>query len=232
MKKFTKVALILSIIFAVIGIGAIIGAVSLGLTWGKFASMVRDGRFSFGDDSNFVIGEFKENQEEIDSDCRNLDIEFNAGELEIKYGDVDSIQVEQEKVSHYECYVEDDTLHIEGGVKVGIGKNDGKIIITLPKGKQFDEVDIEVGAGRAVVTELDAKELDAQVGAGQLIITMTGEESDYDYELECGIGHIEVGSSSYSGLGYEKEISNPGATRHFSVECGAGEVQIQFAKQL
>lgn len=246
MKKFTKVSLIIATIFIAIGVVCLVVAAALGLTWSTFGDMVRDGKFNFGTDS-FYREEMKGSTAEIDESCNNLDIEFGAGALNISYGDVETIQITQEDVVNYECYVKDNTLHIEGGMKVGIMQDSGTIDIVIPKGMTFHEVDIEVGAGKADidgvianqfdievgagqanVTNLDVKEFNAETGAGQLEAELFGKEEDYSYKLECGIGEIRVGNNSYGGLGGAKSLTNPDAERFMNVECGVGQINLTF----
>ena len=54
-------------------------------------------------------------------------------------------------------------------------------------------------------------------------------QEDYNYDLECGVGNLDVGSDSYSGLGREKSISNTGADRKVDLECGMGNVSVNFS---
>ena len=58
---------------------------------------------------------------------------------------------------------------------------------------------------------------------------MTGAQEDYNYDLECGVGNLDVGSDSYSGLGRENHISNTGADRKLELECGMGNVSVSFS---
>lgn len=250
MKKFTKIALILATVFVFVGVFCVIGSIAMGLTWGTFSNMVKNGKFSFdiGDVGNIGI-ETSNAYNEIDERCDSLDIEFGYGTLEVSYGDVEQIQIEQENVKRYQCYVEDGTLHIEGNLQsnISIGNQDGKIVIVIPKDMMFDEVDFEVGAGQAEVSDLkankvdievgagqmsianlDVKELNAETGTGRLFAKLVGKQTDYSYNLECGIGQLKIGDSTYSGLGAEQNISNPGAERFMDVECGIGEIEIEF----
>lgn len=259
MKKFTKIALILATVFLFIGLFCVIGSVAMGLTWGTFSNMVYEGKFNFGAED---VGNI-ENKGSVDMNTSNdstvgqeiydsLDIEFGYGTMKISYGDVEQIQIEQENVKNYKCYVDDGTLHIEGNLNanIGIGKKDGKIVIVIPNDMVFNEVDLELGAGLAEITGLVANNVDIEVGAGQMNITgldaqkinaetgtgklyaeLVGKETDYSYNLECGIGKLKVGDSSYGGLGAEQNISNSGATRFLDLECGIGELQIEFEEQ-
>lgn len=251
MKKFTKVALILATVFLIIGLFCVIGASALGLTWGTFAGMIENGRFSFDVGNVGSIGiQNDEAYKEIEETCNSLDIEFGYGTLKISYGDVDTIQVEQENVKNYKCYMDEGTLHIEGNLKANIGNQSGTLNVVIPKNMTFNEVDlelgagvaeviglvanevdIEVGAGEMKISNLDVKNMNAEVGTGRLYAELVEKESDYSYNLECGIGELKIGDNTYSGLGTEQAITNPNTTRFLNLECGIGEIQIEFQEQ-
>lgn len=251
MKKFTKIALIFAVIFAVIGSICIMVSFALGLTWDKVADMVTEGKFNFAISSDgFYVEESEGTVTTVDEAFRNLDIEFSAGTLEVVYADVEEVEVEQENVHGFKRYVKEDTLHIEGGTKIGVNTSGGTIVVRIPRDMAFDEIDLEFGAGEATLTgltakkvdievgageasliDLDVKELNAETGAGKLYVELVGSETDYNYDAECGIGEIKIGTTSISGLGSSKKVSNPGANRFMDLECGVGQIQIEFQNQ-
>ena len=87
---------------------------------------------------------------------------------------------------------------------------------------------LQVGAGTLDIDMLDTPDLSADCGTGEISLIMAGKEKDYDYELTCGIGEIDLGDSEYSGFGIEKTISNDGASRNMVLECGMGEIDVEF----
>lgn len=280
MKKFTRIALILAVVLFSIGLVSVIGSFAMGLTWDSLGDMVDKGKFSFDLDdiifdedytddrpaninsdkgqtdtqqSNMPSQEKEDNGfAAVQEDFHSLDIEIGYGVLEIKYGDVEQVQIKQKDVDKYRCYVEEGTLHIEGNrnTKVGITNQGGKITVVIPKNMVFQEVDLEIGAGKADVADLkanqvdielgagemnvtgiDTKDFNAQTGAGKLYAELVGKQTDYSYELECGIGQLKIGESSYSGLKTEQKIANQGAERFADIECGVGEIIIKFQEQ-
>lgn len=252
MKKLTKIALIVAIIMGIVGIGCLIGAVSMGLTWGTFTDMVDDGKLSFGTGATWNFGEDGKADgsiTEVDEVFRSLDVELKSGKLEIYYDDVDKVQVEQEETPDFKCYVEDSTLHVEGGQKFGVNSDQASIVIRIPHNFSFAEFELEVGAGEATVdgvianeasidvgagkasiTKLNAKEVDASAGVGELYLEVVGKKEDYSYNLECGIGELKVGDETYSGLGGERTIQNKDAEHFLDAECGIGKMQIDFTE--
>ena len=88
--------------------------------------------------------------------------------------------------------------------------------------------DLQVGAGTIDIDQLDIQKLNADCGAGEIDMVVTGKEKDYNYDLSCGMGEINLEDSEYSGLGIEKNISNEGAKKDMVLECGMGEIDVEF----
>lgn len=249
MKRFTKIALTLAVIFTVIGFACVIISMALGLTWGRFSNMVKDGKFSFGFDNDISLSWKEEDTIQDIKDVRDMEIEVGAGKLEVYYADVEKIQVKQEGVKKFSCYVEDGTLYIEGNNNLWKSRSVGKIVVQIPKDIVFDEVDMEIGAGQATIkdlaansvnievgageahlTSLDTKELDASTGAGSLYVELIDSETDYSYDAECDIGQIMIGKTSIGGFGGSRNVENPGARKYMDLECGIGQIEIKFQK--
>ena len=93
-----------------------------------------------------------------------------------------------------------------------------------------NEAEITVGTGNADMQKLDVQKLDAGCGVGNIDLAIAGKKSDYDYEISCAAGSVDVGDDSYSGLGHEKEISNPGSSGKMELECGVGNITVTFEK--
>ena len=108
-------------------------------------------------------------------------------------------------------------------VEMGAGEFDSKNPVTA------EEADLEIGTGSMTFADLSAKKISGECGLGELDLTMTGTQENYNYDLECGVGNLDVGSDSYSGLGREKSISNTGADRKLDLECGMGNVSVNFS---
>lgn len=96
------------------------------------------------------------------------------------------------------------------------------------------EVGLEVGAGEANVTNLNVENLDMEVGVGQVDVQVCGAESDYNYNVECGIGSVKIGDNSYDGLGAEFNSAHHNDNNHtdrlIDIECGIGEVVVKFTE--
>ena len=107
-------------------------------------------------------------------------------------------------------------------VEVGAGEFSGYGNITAAN------CDLQVGAGTIDIDQLDIQKLNADCGAGEIDMVVTGKEKDYNYDLSCGMGEINLEDSEYSGIGIEKNISNEGARKDMVLECGMGEIDVEF----
>lgn len=110
----------------------------------------------------------------------------------------------------------------ELSVEVGAGEFSGYGNITAAY------CDLQVGAGTIDMDQLDIQKLNADCSAGEIDMVVTGKEKDYNYDLSCGMGEINLEDSEYSGIGIEKNISNEGARKDMVLECGMGEIDVEF----
>ena len=129
-----------------------------------------------------------------------------------------SIEVEQGIVS-----LDDDLDADELEVSVGAGTFDNSAEVTAR------EADIEVSAGTIELSDLDAQKISAECGMGSMDLSLAGAYEDYNYSLECGAGSISLGDEGeYSGVGTSRKVKNPNASRRMEIECGMGEVNVDF----
>lgn len=124
------------------------------------------------------------------------------------------------------------TIELYGEIKadqfyaeVGAGEFDASATITA------DKCDLQVGAGTIDIETIDANEISANCGTGEIDMELSGKEQDYNYEISCGIGEVDINDSQFSGLGVEKTISNDGAKRKVTLECGMGEIDVSFTNE-
>ena len=187
---------------------------------------------------------------EIEEVCQNIDLEFGAGVLELYYDDVENIVVKATDLSDIAVSAQNGTLKIgfigEANIDVDDAEN-RKLEIIIPSQMQFDEVDMQigasqaeikdlisdevaitVGAGQATIEQLTVNKLDVEAGMGQVSIFVNGAQEEYNYHVECGIGSVKVGDTTYGGLAAEDSVRREGATKEINVECGVGEVTILF----
>ncbi len=118
------------------------------------------------------------------------------------------------------------TLYIDNiytkDLEVGVGA--GEAIV---EGFQADEAEFNCGAGSITARGDIRSQADLKCGVGSITYTASGQEEEYNYDIECGIGEIICGDNSYSGLGREQSIDN-GAAKEIKIEGGVGSVIIGF----
>ena len=237
MKLFTKISLGIAVFFTGVAIICSLIALAMGFSARDFIKMAQDGKFSIQvEDGKIEIFGYKTNQIfELDWDFfddkdeneltfvdgqtydvvgeyENLEAKFGAGHLEIYYDDVENIQIKKEDVAGFELKTDEGkkTISIEGGLYSNM--DDGAtLIIIVPREYLFQNVELEIGASQANISDLCASYMDITIGAGQANINDLDAEK---IELEVGAGQAML-----KGL----EIKN------IEVEAGLGQVDIEIA---
>lgn len=134
------------------------------------------------------------------------------------------------------------------GMKFWENRSDTMLEIYVPKDAILDKVELESGVGEISIEdgfliceklELECgvgecdiyadvqKEARIEGGVGAVRLTLAGEQQDYDFDLECGLGSVKLGEREFEGAGVDRRIDN-GAGREICVECGIGSVEILF----
>ena len=133
----------------------------------------------------------------------------------------------------------DDLIADEISLEVGAGN----IKINNVEARKLEAA---AGLGQVEIYGMDVEKLEAEVGMGNLTVQgslsgdgsvecamgnvelwLEGSEEDFNYRLEAAAGNIDLGRSSYSGLGQERRINN-GASKKLDVECSMGNISIRF----
>ena len=143
----------------------------------------------------------------------------------------------------------------EAGITIWIPKNLEMHSVSLSCGAgelvvdniRTAELDLEVGAGTAEITDFTADQLDVSCDVGEVVVAGTanvesqiecgigavtyqanGAKEDYSYDLECGVGTIGIGEEEFSSIETEKRQAGAGAL--IDVECNIGTVLITFTE--
>lgn len=174
---------------------------------------------------------YHENIKQFKAEVKNGVLKINTGH-EVYIDDADDRQLviilpREMQLDEVDLDIAAAFAHIDGiqaqNISITIGAGQANVSnITA------DEIQVEVGAGQASVSTLDAKEIEAKCGMGQINLEVAGTQSDYNYDVECGMGNVEVGHHGYGGVGSQHHGDNHEAVRHIDVECGMGEVTVKF----
>ena len=76
----------------------------------------------------------------------------------------------------------------------------------------------------------DAEKIEMEGGIGTIQIKAAGVETDYSYDIDCGVGSVTIGNHSYTGLSAGGEIKNQGS-KEMEIDCGVGNVEVSFEGQ-
>ena len=116
-------------------------------------------------------------------------------------------------------YIED--IHTEQlDIDVDAGEVHAEHFLTNELSMNCDMGTIEV-AGKTL------GDADLESSVGEIDFTAIGSETDYNYDLNCDIGSIVCGTKEFTELGSEYNIDNQ-SDKTMSIECGVGEVNVQF----
>lgn len=258
MNKFTKVCLIIAAVLGGVGllfcgIAAMMGGYETihqmadtgELSHGKWHIAV-DGIYYGTDEETYsaghsVTGEAADTDGEAYiyemGEAKNLDIDISAAEIvftESERNDAVVVTLHNCRENDYTGEVIGDTLHIEYEWENAVyhGDNHAKIMIAIPAGMEFDDIDIDMGAANAIfeLADVSCNTLRMDVGAANV----TAEEF-YVKELldvSVGAGNLEISDGTYEniklscGMG---SLNMQGAVSgNVTASCGMGDMNIRL----
>ncbi len=170
--------------------------------------------------NNVVFG----NQEETEiilyvpkgTTLEKIDVELGAGM--IKASDLNGKDVEFDLGAGY---MEWDALNADS-LKIEMGA--GKVVTT---NAVLGDLDVSLGAGDCQVQGKFQGNVKVNCAAGKVNLKHIGEESEFNYELDCSAGSIQVGNEEFSGLGEEKDVDN-NASKTMELSVSAGNIEVEF----
>lgn len=314
MKKFFKGCFITALICLVLGVALVVvvtlvgdkekiaeeiynltdGKVEMHMdSWDDFGIHISgdwEGRYDINEasvfDENYEVweGDVKKkriNQEEVDS----LEIDVGGNSLEVKLSEDEFYYIEQQGEGKLQAYEENRAIYIKAIVnKVSGGKEGPKLILYVPADADLEKINVELGAGTVVVSELNAKTVEIDLGAGYLewkalnadsllvdidagkvvvkdgklgdlevdcaagdcqvqgelqgnvkvecaagnvSLSPVGKETEFNYDLKCTVGSIQVGDVEVSEMNETKKMDN-GAYKTMELSVSAGNIEVEF----
>ncbi|MEQ2443265.1 hypothetical protein WMO64_07265 [Pseudoflavonifractor sp. CLA-AP-H29] len=140
-----------------------------------------------------------------------------------------------------EAYIEDNAYVVSASTTQDI-----PIVVTVPEGITFEQVTLTASGGNLTVEGIDTEALstsctqgaiyysgrldgsaDVEHLQGQTVLQLEGASSDYNFELEYSLGHIQVGDLSLGGPKGSRSIDN-GSEKTIQVYCTMGDVSVLF----
>lgn len=165
----------------------------------------------------------------------SIDLETGAGTLECIALAADEIDVETDA----------GVAMIDGlyGDEIDVSANAGKVEIYEMTAKNVcadtgagsltvqnlttEDIELTASAGSLDVEGKIGRNADIECGVGSVSMTLQGAETDYDYQLECSMGEIDINGTEYTGIAKERDIRN-GGKGVLDIECSMGSVVIRF----
>lgn len=247
MSLFTKNCLRISGIAIVLGVVLVCIALVSGV--GINGSSKRDYVLDFNSEYNDEITSIK--------------IDLNIGNVKIKRGDAFAIDAKNMNKKTFNSYVDNNVWTIKddehNGFKVfghaipyfNTDDYDAyNVIIYIPDNFAPENLEIEIGAGRVELCDLETDNVDLEMGAGELVANklLVKNESNLevgagkiaikeltarDVALDCGVGDIDINgdirgdSSANCGMGnISIKLKEPENRYDFSLSCGLGNINI------
>lgn len=176
---------------------------------------------------------------EEDAAVTELRCSAQLGSLEI----VEGTEFGLSEGSNTECeaYIEDNAYVVSASTT-----NDSPIVVTVPEGITFEQVTLTASGGNLTAEGIDTQSLstsctqgaiyysgrldgsaDVEHLQGQTVLQLEGASSDYNFELEYSLGHIQVGDLSFGGPKGSHSIDN-GSENTVRVYCTMGDVSVLF----
>ena len=216
-----------------VGIVFFVGAACMGGI-GNAKSIFENGGITIGIHSNDSADWDKASEHTIsleNMDEPSLDLKLGAGDFEIIESNVSDIVVKATKKMNVKKDGNTIKIYTPERFKikfVSFGMDDvNNVIIEIPKGMKFDDVDMQIGAGELRCENITANKLKMELGAG--MITTENYTSDKAV-MSVGAGEIIVKKGASKDMDIDVGMGNftfhGTANGDLDVDCGMGNVQM------
>lgn len=170
------------------------------------------------------------------NEIKNIKLDIEYGKVVIQRGNVEQIDIQTTNIidDRFKWAVDGDTLRVR--YKRGFAlfsfspfHRNEKIVITLPEGAVYDELEIDNGAGEMRISDLEVGTVDIDNGAGELWLENVTVSGKVDMETGAGAMHIDTVTCGdlkiQSGVG---EVSTKDVEcGNIKVSCGVGAFSFQ-----
>lgn len=200
---------------------------------------------------------------EYNDEITSIKIDLNIANVKIKRGDTFAIDAKNMNKKTFNSYVDNNVWTIKDdehngfkvfGHAIPYFNNNNydayNVIIYIPDNFSPENLEIEIGAGRAELCDMEVDNVNLEVGAGELVANklLVKNESNLevgagkiaikdltarDVTLECGVGDIDIkgdirgNSSANCGMGnISIKLKEPENRYNFSLSCGLGNINI------
>ena len=171
-----------------------------------------------------------------------LDCSVQLGALKIIRGE--EFGILEGDAGDCEAYLEDGVYTISVSTT-----REAPVVVTVPEEVQFERATLTASGGNLTAEDLEAEKLytTCERGAlqfsvcvdktaevehlqGETVLQLSGDPSEFNYELSYELGHIEVGDQSYAGAKGSRFIDH-GSDKTIRVHCAMGSVGVLFPEE-
>lgn len=98
------------------------------------------------------------------------------------------------------------------------------------EGGSVGELYVECNVGAVEFSGTTTGDIEALCQSGAIRLDLTGKKEDYNYEIECNMGAINLGDEDIAAITGDKQRDN-GADKDMELECNTGVVQVNFMNE-
>lgn len=214
--------LIVNIIGAILSIIGIIGGIAF------FTNTITDVKEEIVQESPEYLEQPEVITDNINiEDIVKFEIEVKYSNLEIKKGD---FKVESND-TNVKCTQKGNELIVkETGNNWLRNKEGNKVIIYIPENKEFNEIEIDTGAGNIEIESLNTKDLSFSIGAGK--VEINNLKVTNEAEIDGGAGKVDILSGEICNLNLDMGIGEFNVCTKLlgnnDIEQGMGKLTIKL----
>lgn len=182
----------------------------------------------FDSDYDVLKGELATIYPDTDAEIKELVIQLGGCSFETRISDTGEFYVKTRGMDKVQVYEKNGELHIKSlNTHVKLTSSFGKVILYVPEGYYYEEVEIELGAGEMTFDDLNADEISLEVGAGVIRCKRI-----YAQELKAsvGMGQIELSKMDVDKLeaevGMGEFVGSGVVGKSAKLECSMGNVEL------
>lgn len=178
----------------------------------------------FAGESDFDI---KDKEFSVGENTKHLKINLANTDLIIKEGDKLSVRSTKGNVVAKEKLGSITVTEKKASSDI---REDGRTVLTVPKGYVFDKVNIETGRGKLIADVLNSKKVYLNFGAGEVIIEnlIAAEKT----EINGGAGKLTINNGKICDADFDIGAGGFNVTAEFAgnsdFDCGVGKVNINL----
>lgn len=207
----------------------------------KFSTVVTD-----------TVYEGMEYEQSFAKEVKALELDLGVGDCYLCIYDGNEWKVSGTNLpASFQCRMDGSTLEIDcesSSWRFWEKSSDSVLTLYIPEDHLLKKVDIDSGVGNIqtengtlICEELDLdcgvgdcyldldilEKADLDGGVGDIYLTLKDSMNTYNFDVDCGVGEITIGTIHISELGGTQKIDY-GADREIVVDSGVGNVQILF----